>query len=645
MVETLEIQRSAVLRDQPETVRVVHAPVPNGGRVMIRGDYNRPKAGRPARGGRVERRLAAVMGADIAGYSALMSRAEEETHRRVGVELGRFLREIEKRHGRVFAVTGDGVMAEFPSAVEALKCALRVQADVALRNARLPPDRHIRFRIGLNSGEIMVQQDRTGGNAVNVAARLEAVAEPGGIALSDAVYQQVRRVVTVGYAYFGEPRLKNIRDPVTVHTIPPGDCAAWAGMPALPRLTPMAGIPESAPEYRPSLAVLPFRTLQKDQSDAYFAEGMVDDIIRALGGLKDLLVIARSSTQTFARAPLDLRRVGHELDVRYVLHGSVRRARDKPAHRRRAERGPNRLDHLGRTVRRRPDRPVRPAGPHRGAGRDLHRAASARTRAEPQPAQASRQHDRLRPHAAGARPVLPDGPRLDRPGARPAGAGHAARSPATRRPIRTWPRCGCAGSRRAGRTTSRRTGREAADAARRAIERDPNDALALAIYGHVQAYLLKDYELASGYFDRALAAGPSCAWAWSYSSLTLGYLGDTANAVVRAERGARLSPIGPDAFWLEHYLSQAYYLDGRFEDAVAWGRLSAAHSGSNTSNLRCLAASLVALGRKAEARDVARRIMQLVPTFRLSSYRARTPLTGDARDAFIERLRLADVPD
>ena len=125
-------------------------------------------------------------------------------------------------------------MAEFPSAVEALKCALRVQADVALRNARLPPDRHIQFRIGLNSGEIMVQQDRTGGNAVNVAARLEGIAEPGGIALSDTVYQQVRRVVSVGYTFFGEPRLKNIRDPVTVHTIPPGECAAWAGMPALP---------------------------------------------------------------------------------------------------------------------------------------------------------------------------------------------------------------------------------------------------------------------------------------------------------------------------------------------------------------------------------------------------------------------------
>ena len=644
MVETLENQRSAVLRDRPEPARVVHAPVPDGGRVMIRGDSSRPKTGRPAGGGRVERRLAAVMGADIAGYSALMSRAEEETHRRVGVELDRFLREIEKRHGRVFALTGDGVMAEFPSAVEALKCALRVQADVALRNARLPPDRHIQFRIGLNSGEIMVQQDRTGGNAVNVAARLEGIAEPGGIALSDAVYQQVRRVVSVGYTFFGEPRLKNIRDPVTVHTIPPGECAAWAGMPALPRLTPLAGIPENAPEYRPSLAVLPFRTLQKDQSDAYFAEGMVDDIIRALGGLKDLLVIARSSTQTFARAPLDLRRVGHELDVRYVLHGSVRRARDslriavELSEARTGsiiwvERFDGEMVDLFDLQDRIAVRVATSIAPHlreRELSRSLRKHPDSMT-AFDRTLQALDLFYRMDRASVGRARDLLEQVTREEPGYAPA---HSHLASLRMRSIAQ----GWSDDEPADRAM-------AAEAARRAIERDPNDALALAIYGHVQAYLLKDYELARGYFDRALAAGPSCAWAWSYSSLTLGYLGDTANAVARAERGARLSPIGPDAFWFEHYLSQAYYLDGRFEDAVAWGRLSATHNGGNTSNLRCLAASLVALGRKAEAREVARRLMQLVPTFRLSTYRDRTPLTGAAREAFIERLRLADVPD
>lgn len=185
----------------------------------------------------------------------------------------------------------------------------------------------------------------------------------------------------------------------------------------------------------------------------------------------------------------------------------------------------------------------------------------------------------------------------------------------------------------------------AASNAQLAIERDRNDAVALAIYGHVQSYLLKDYMTATDYLDRAIAVGPSCASAWAYSSLTCGYLGNYEAAVARAEKAVRLSPLGPDAFWFEHYLSQAYYLIGRYEDAAGWGRMSAAHGGVNTSNLRSLIASLVALGEMNEARTVAQRLLQLVPTFRLATFRARTPLRSDVRDLFIERLKLAGVPD
>ncbi len=262
------------------------------------------------------------------GYSILMGRAEEETHRRVGEELDRIIREIEAHHGRVFSFGGDGLMAEFPSAVEALKCALRIHADAGKRNENVSPDDRILFRIGLSVGEIVVQVDRAGGNTVNIAARLEAIAEAGGIAMTETVWQQVRNVVAAGYTYFGEQRLKNIRDAVPVYTIPASECSAWLGIPALPRQTDTGG--GNAPlDYRASLAILPFRTLQKDQADAYFTEGIIDDIVFGLGAIKDLVVMSRSSTQTFAGAPLDLRRVGHELDVRYVLHGSVRSASGK----------------------------------------------------------------------------------------------------------------------------------------------------------------------------------------------------------------------------------------------------------------------------------------------------------------------------
>ena len=185
----------------------------------------------------------------------------------------------------------------------------------------------------------------------------------------------------------------------------------------------------------------------------------------------------------------------------------------------------------------------------------------------------------------------------------------------------------------------------AAEAARMALERDPNDALGLAIYGHLQSYLMKDYDIAQDYLERALAAGPSCAWAWAYSALTHGYLGDSATAIARAECAMRLSPLGADAFWLEHYLSQSYYLGGRYDDAIAWGRMSAAHANANTSNLRCLVASLVAAGDMSEARNLAQHLLRLAPSFRLSVWRARTPLRGEVRDVFAERLGLAGVPD
>lgn len=195
------------------------------GSSMTEPDSTPPAGARAGGKGRVERRLAAVLGADVAGYSALMLRAEEDTHRRVGAELDRVQREIGRAGGRAFGIAGDGVMAEFPSAVEALKCALRIQAAAARRNAKLPADGRIVHRIGINSGEIMMQGGRTGGTAVNVAARLQTLAEPGGICLSGAVYDQVRRVVAAAYQPMGGQRLKNIRDPVVAYAIPAASCS------------------------------------------------------------------------------------------------------------------------------------------------------------------------------------------------------------------------------------------------------------------------------------------------------------------------------------------------------------------------------------------------------------------------------------
>jgi adenylate cyclase len=615
---------------------------------MVLGDYTSAAPGPGSGRRRLERRLAAVLGADIMGYSALMERNEEETHHRVGAELERFRREIEKSHGRVFSFAGDGLMAEFPSAVEALKCGLRVQAEAGKRNVRLPADQQIIFRIGINSGELVLQKGRTGGTAVNIAARLEQISEPGGICLSSSVFEQVRRIVTAGYEFLGEQHLKNIRDPVVVYGIRAASCSTWLGMPALPRLTgsaiPAAGPAEIAVEYRPSLAVLPFRTLQKDQSDAYFAEGMVDDIISALGGLKDLVVIARSSTQTYAGAPLDLRRVGHDLDVRYVVHGSVRRsgamlriavelAEAQSGQVIWADRFDGELAELFDLQDRIAMRVATAVAPHL---RELELSRALRKHPASMTAydltlQALDQLSRMdRTSLERARELLEQAIAVD-PDYAPAYSRMASLH------LR-WVAQGWSNDEIADRTM-------AASTARLAIERDRNDAVALSIYGHIQSYLLKDYGVATDYLDQAMAVGPSCALAWGYSSLTSGYQGDYPTAVARAERAVRLSPLGPDAFWFEHFLSQAYYLVGRYEDAVSWARMSDAHNSANTANLRCLITSLVALDELDEGRQVGRRLLLFAPSFRLATFRSRTPLPGDVRDLFAERLRLAGVPE
>ena len=585
------------------------------------------------------RRLAAVLAVDAVGYSALMGDAEEETHLLVGGLLTHVIREIEAAGGRVFGTAGDGLMAEFPSAVQALKCALRVQSESARRDA----GKRIMLRIGVNAGEIVAQGGRTGGTAVNIAARLEALAEPGGICLSGAVFEQVRRVVAADYESAGQRRLKNIPDPVAVYQIGPAACAAWSRSPALPRRS--AQVPASRREDdRPSLAVLPFRTVPGQLNDDYFAEGMIDDIIRALSGLKDLLVVSRSATLGYARLPLNLRRAGHELDVRYVLHGSVRRGHGMlriAAELCEAANGhvlwADRIDGAADDIFSLQDdiavRVVGAIAPH-VRGFELNR--SRRKGPESMTAydltlQALELLYRLDQQSViRARDLLEQASRSD-----------PAYSPA-------YSHLASAIMRLIGQEWSDDVSADraaAVRAARIAIERDPSDSLGLAVYGHLHSYLLHDHITAHAYLTRAVAAGPSCAPAWAYSSLTSGYLGDVATAIERAAYAVRLSPIGEDAHWFEHFLSQAYYLAARYDEAIAWGRLAATHAPANTSNLRCLIAALVATQATGEADVRAQELLRLSPAFSLTMFRARTPLRGDVQDMFVQRLRLAGLPE
>jgi adenylate cyclase len=272
---------------------------------------------------RVERRLAAILAADVVGYSRLMGADEEGTHERLKAHFRQLInRKIAEHRGRVVKNTGDGLLAEFPSAVNAVRCAVEVQRAMIDRNADVPEEERIRFRIGVNLGDVIVEPGDIFGDGVNIAARLEALAEPGGICISGVVHNQVRDKLPYPFEDMGAQHLKNIDRPVHTYRIR----IAAAAAPASPTgaLTAVPELPLPLPD-KPSIAVLPFQNMSGDPEQEYFADGMVEEIITALSRIRWLFVIARNSSFTYKGQAVDVKQVGRELGVRYVLEGSVRK--------------------------------------------------------------------------------------------------------------------------------------------------------------------------------------------------------------------------------------------------------------------------------------------------------------------------------
>jgi adenylate cyclase len=264
-------------------------------------------------GERVRRRLAAILAADVVGYSRLMGEDEEGTLAALKTLQRELIDPKVREHcGRLVKTTGDGVLVEFASVVDAVRCAAEMQRAIAERNADIPVERHIDFRIGINLGDIIIDQGDIYGDGVNVAARLEALAEPGGICLSRVVRDQVRDKLDFSFEDLGEQQVKNIARPVRVYRVRIRGTAA---------ATPLASM---VPD-RPSIAVL-FQNLSADPEQEYFADGMVEDIITGLSRIRWLLVVARNSSFAYKGPAVDVKRVGRELGVRYVLEGSVRKA-------------------------------------------------------------------------------------------------------------------------------------------------------------------------------------------------------------------------------------------------------------------------------------------------------------------------------
>jgi adenylate cyclase len=267
---------------------------------------------------RVERRLAAVLAADVAGYSRLMGGDEEGTLTRLkAVRKDLVDPTIAAHRGRIVKTTGDGMLVEFASAVDAVRCAIEVQDGMIGLSAAGLPDTQIEFRIGIHVGDIIFDDNDIFGDGVNIAARLEGIAEPGGVCISDDTYRHVRDRVDVAFDDMGEIALKNIVRPVRVFALAGAKQPSTKVIEQAPQLT----LPD-----KPSIAVLPFQNMSGDPEQEFFADGMVEDIITALSKFKAFFVIARNSSFTYKGRAVDIKQVGRELGVRYVLEGSVRRA-------------------------------------------------------------------------------------------------------------------------------------------------------------------------------------------------------------------------------------------------------------------------------------------------------------------------------
>ncbi|MBL8702085.1 MAG: adenylate/guanylate cyclase domain-containing protein [Alphaproteobacteria bacterium] len=590
----------------------------------------------PANGGAppAHRRLAAVLVADMVGYTRLMQVDEELTYRRLTALRTGLIEPLVAAHsGWIAKNTGDGFIVVFDTGLDAVRCAIELQRTTVARARAEPADRRISFRVGINIAEIIVEPSDVFGDGVNVSSRLQTYAEPGGIIIADVVADQLADEAGIRLIDLGELPLRNRARPVRAFSLRMDDGA-------LDGLAAAAGETES----RASIVVMPFREQAAGPASSYFAEGIVDDIIHGLSGLRELFVISRGSTLGLDDRDADARAIGRELGVRYVLRGRIDRTRDRIQIRTElddaatgtvisADRYDGAMSEIFDLHGRIAMRVVKTIAPH-VRERELLRAM----RKHPQNMTA---YDLLlqaldplfrmeREPFTRARALLQQAVAHD-PSYGPAYS-YAA----------YWHllRVGQGWSPDVAADST-----EAARAAAAAIERDGNDALALAIQGHVHSYLHKDYETAMELQNRAVEAGPSCAMAWTLSSATCGYLGLGAVAVARAERGLELSPRGPHVVYHEHILSQAHYVAGNHDAAVEWGRRAAKHNEGLTSNLRCLAAALVAVGRIDEAREIGRRIVALAPELRLQDFAARTPLRGDVRDRFIQRLRTAGIPD
>jgi len=585
----------------------------------------------------VERRLAAVLAADVAGYSRLMAADEVGT-----LDALKALRRevldpaIAEHKGRIVKTTGDGMLVEFASAVDAVTCAMAVQAAMAARAANLS------FRIGINVGDIIIDGDDIFGDGVNVAARVENECEPGGVYLSDDAFRQVRAKTSFRFDDLGERSLKNIDRPIRVYA------ARAAAAPAARNAFPDTSRPLALPD-KPSIAVLPFQNMSGDPEQEYFADGMADEILTALSRFRELFVIARTSSFTYKGKAVDIRQIGRELGVRYVLEGSVRKAGGRV-------RITGQLIDATSGVQIWSDRIE---GEH-GDIFDLQdRAASAVVnaiapkveqaeiaRAVAKPTDSLDAYDLFmrataciyrwgRSDLEEAEVLLNRSIELD-----PKFAAAYASA--------TW----CL----AWRVVNFWTDDLATDAARcgvlarQAVDLAPDDANVLSLAGYSLAQVVGAFDEGIALINRAVSLNPNLARAWALSAVVHIFIGKPETAIEHNERAMRLSPRDIVLYLMMHTTARACFYCGRLDEAIAWSTRAMresphAHEGS----ILHLAASYALTQRPQDATAALAKFLEIHPQARLSNLwqlsQLRALRAPDLVAKLKEGLRLAGMPE
>jgi adenylate cyclase len=590
---------------------------------------------------RVGRRLAAIVAADVAGYSRLMGLDEVGTARILREHLTVTDALVAKHGGRLVKTTGDGLLLEFPSIVDAVECAVAVQAVMAERNQGVPEHLRMLFRIGINLGDILIEGEDILGDGVNIAARLEGIAEPGGICVSSSAYEQVRGKVPVEFADLGEQRLKNIDRPVRIYATKLSGHLGKAAPVVASHLEALKALP--LPD-KPSIAVLPFQNMSGDPEQEYFSDGMVEDIITALSQFKSLFVIARNSSFTYKGKPVDIKQVGRELGVRYLLEGSVRRSGNKVritgqlvdtttgahlwAHR---FDGP--LDDIfelqdkitssvvgaiaPRVEQAEIDRSERKPTENLDAFDLYYRAVHSHRRVTRQgyedALRLARQAISLDPNFSAAYGLILD----------------------------------CYVKQRdEGWITNDAAASEGKQYASRAIEVGADDAYALARAANFFSLVLKDVGTADVIADQAIAVNPNLSEAWRMRGFVSAYLGRHEPALEQFHYAMRLNPLDPQIFLVEAGLGWANFFLRRFEVALSWVTKSMARNKNFGPAIAVAMVSYAMLGRIADAQMMLARRREAGTPMTITQIRERmTHWRQEDFELFIEACRIAGVPE